>query len=54
MDELENCSDRYYHLEKISTNEIDFGKESELINYFSLFAFLKIIFFDYCKKISFK
>ncbi len=31
MDELENCSNRYYHLEEISIDEIDLGKESELI-----------------------
>jgi hypothetical protein len=30
MDELENCSNHYYHLEEISTDEIDFGKVSEL------------------------
>jgi len=32
MDELENCSNLYYHLQKISTDEIDFGKESESIS----------------------
>ncbi len=31
IDELENCSHRYYHSEEISTDEIDFGKESELL-----------------------
>jgi hypothetical protein len=31
MDELENCSNRYYHLEEISNDEIDLGKDSELI-----------------------
>lgn len=31
MDELENCSNRYYHLEEISSDEIDLGKDSELI-----------------------
>ena len=31
MDELENCSNRYYHLEEISPDEIDLGKEAELI-----------------------
>ncbi|CAF4279105.1 unnamed protein product [Rotaria socialis] len=31
MDELENCSNRYYHLEEISNDEIDLEKDSELI-----------------------
>lgn len=31
MDELENCSNRYYHLEEISRDEIDLGKDTELI-----------------------
>ena len=31
MDELENCSNRYYHLEEISPEEIDLGKDAELI-----------------------
>ena len=31
MDELENCSNRYYHLEEISLDEIDLGKDCELI-----------------------
>ena len=31
MDELENCSNRYYHLEEISVDEIDLGKDTELI-----------------------
>jgi len=31
MDELENCSNRYYHLEEIAFDEINLGKDSELI-----------------------
>ena len=31
MDELENCSNRYYHLEEISLDEIDLGRDTELI-----------------------
>ncbi len=31
MDELDNCSNRYYHLEEISPDEIDLGKDTELI-----------------------
>ncbi|CAF0790082.1 unnamed protein product [Adineta ricciae] len=30
-DELENCSNRYYHLEEVSPDEIDLGKDTELI-----------------------
>jgi hypothetical protein len=31
MDELDNCSNRYYHLEEILKDEIDLGKDCELI-----------------------
>lgn len=31
MDELENSSNRYYHLEEISNDEINLEKDSELI-----------------------
>jgi hypothetical protein len=50
MDELENCSNRYYHLEEISSDEIDLGKECELIpvahytKVIFLFFFFKLIF----------
>ena len=31
MDELENCANRYYHLEEIALDEINLGKDCELI-----------------------
>jgi hypothetical protein len=31
MDELDNCSNRYYHLEETLKDEIDLGKDCELI-----------------------
>lgn len=31
MDELDNSSNRYYHLEEISSDDIDLGKDCELI-----------------------
>ncbi len=49
MDELENCSNRYYHLEEISSDEIDLGKESELIpvaHYTKVYYRLTCFFFD--------
>ena len=31
MDELDNSSNRYYHLEEISPDDVDLGKDCELI-----------------------
>lgn len=44
MDELENCSNRYYHLEEIANDEVDIEKDSELI---PVAHYTKVSYFSY-------